>query len=344
MKRVSRRQFIALGGAAVLLGSCADKGRVAERPAANSSATAGLQTAEPASAAPPTHTRVPRATLALAGDVMLDRGAGWRIANGGAAEIFAGVREQLAAADIAAVNLECALSDLGSPQDKGYTFRAHPDAIAALTSAGIDVVTLANNHALDFGPDALLDTAARCRAAGIATVGAGGDQTAAHTPVVFERGGLRLAFLGYVDAPAERSFSRATWSAGPARPGVAWLDLDEMRAEVAAAKASADHVIVMFHFGFEFQTEPSAAQVEQAQAAIDAGATVVAGHHPHVLQRVEEYGGGLIAYSLGNFVFDGFDPPANDSAILHVELGAAGVQSYDLAPVKVVDGLPRLAR
>lgn len=344
MKRVSRRQFIALGGAAVLLGSCADKGPTAGRLAAPSSPAVGPQTAEPASAAPPTQTPVPRATLALAGDVMLDRGAGWRIASGGAAEIFAGVREQLAAADIAAVNLECALSDLGSPQDKGYTFRAHPDAVAALTSAGIDLVTLANNHALDYGPDALLDTAARCQAAGVATVGAGRDQRAAHAPVVFERGGLRLAFLGYVDAPAEGSFSRATWSAGPARPGVAWLDLDEMSGEVAAAKASVDHVIVMFHFGFEFQAEPSAAQNEQARAAIDAGASVVAGHHPHVLQRVEEYGGGLIAYSLGNFVFDGFDPPANDSAILVVELDAVGMRSYDRVPVEVVDGLPRLAR
>lgn len=274
---------------------------------------------------------------------MLDRSVGSRVLAAGPGVVFAGVANVLRAADLCIVNLECAIADVGEPQAKSYTFRAPPESVGALVDAGIDVVSLANNHAMDWGPEALAQTRALCESAGIAVVGSGRDDTEARKPAVVERNGLRIAVLGYVDAPAEGSFSRLSWKAGPDTPGVAWLDVDEMVADIAAAKREADHVVVMAHFGYEYHNTPGETQRLQARAAIDAGATVVAGHHPHVLQPVEEYDPGLIAYSLGNFVFDGFDPPANTSAILHVDIDGARVASHTTTPVEVVDGLPVLA-
>ncbi|MGB4863195.1 MAG: CapA family protein, partial [Tepidiformaceae bacterium] len=123
----------------------------------------------------------------------------------------------------------------------------------------------------------------------------------------------------------------------------AWADTASVTNAVHTAAASADLVVVMLHFGIEYATEPNATQQRLAHAAIDAGATLVIGSHPHVLQEVEEYGGGLIAYSLGNFVFDGFDGSANETAILEVTLSASGVESWKLVPVDIVkNGLPRL--
>ena len=123
-----------------------------------------------------------------------------------------------------------------------------------------------------------------------------------------------------------------SWTATDEAPGVAWLDIPTMVAGIEAARREADLVVVLLHFGLEWQLEPGEAQREQARAAIDAGATLVVGAHPHVLQEVEAYGDGLIAYSLGNFVFDGFWDPANDSAILLVELTAAGVAAWEMVP------------
>lgn len=115
-----------------------------------------------------------------------------------------------------------------------------------------------------------------------------------------------------------------------------------MQADIAAARTQAEVVIVLLHFGYEGRTEPSTRQRQQAQAAIEAGAAVVAGAHPHVLQAVERYQNGLIAYSLGNFVFDGFDGLANQSAVLSLTVTVDGLQAWELLPVQVVEGLPVL--
>lgn len=283
-----------------------------------------------------------RLTIAAAGDVMLARSIGRRIVARDPAAIFEGVTPVLAAADIVVVNLETAVSDIGSPQAKGYAFRAPPEAIDALVAAGVDVAALANNHALDYGQDALLDTIARLRAAGIAPAGAGATEAEARTPAVIERNGLRIAFLGYVDTPAEGSYSRSTWDATAERPGVAWASVEKIAADVAAARALADIVVVLLHAGVEYSELPSQSQRAYAEAAIDAGALLVLGTHAHVLQPVEEYGGGLIAYSLGNFVFDGFDGLANETAILRITIEGGLISAWELLPARVVDGLPQL--
>lgn len=302
-------------------------------------------TASPTPTPTATPTPVPaRVLLAAVGDVMPGRSVGARLEREGAGAAFAAVRDILAGADIAIANLESPIATGGAPAPKAYAFRAPPAAAEALALAGIDLVSLANNHALDYGPAALAETRALLAERGIASIGAGPDRAAAHAPAAIARGGLTIAFLGYVTVPVEGGgFDPRVWAATDGAAGVAWLDVATMTAEVASAARGADLVVVMLHFGMEWQPRPSPAQREQARAAIDAGAALVVGSHPHVLQEVEAYGGGLIAYSLGNFVFDGFPDPANDSAILLVELGAGGVEGHELVPVRIVDGIPTLA-
>jgi poly-gamma-glutamate capsule biosynthesis protein CapA/YwtB (metallophosphatase superfamily) len=301
--------------------------------------------ASPVPTPTPTPTRDPNwsLTIAAGGDVMLDRGVAGSISEEDPSAPFAGVRDVLAAADIALVNLECAVSDLGSPEPKAYTFRAPPLAARSVAFAGIDAVALANNHALDYGPAALLDTIDRLGAEGVAAAGAGPDLEAALRPAILERGGVRVAILSFADVPSEAGYDMRAWEAGRGRPGIAWATPEAVRASVEAAAESADAVIVMFHYGAEYGSEPLEAQRGISRIAIDAGAVLVIGSHPHVLQEVEEYGGGLIAYSLGNFVFDGFDGRSNETAILRVTLTPAGIGGWELLPAFIgYDGLPRL--
>lgn len=293
----------------------------------------------------PTATEAPVLTLVAVGDIMLARSVGQRVVSDGPEAVF---EEPVAAilrdADIAAGNLESPVSERGEPQVKGYAFRAPPAAAGALEAAGFDVLSLANNHALDYGREALQDTVQLLRDRSEAAVGVGPDLATARSAMVLERGGLRIAVVGLVDAPEEGAgFSRRTWEAGPDGWGVAWADEESVTASVEAAARSADVVVAMLHFGFEYHSVPSARQRALARRAIDAGATLVVGSHPHVLQELEVYGEGLIAYSLGNFVFDGFDGSANDSAILRVDLTREGIRGWELLPVTIDDGgLPHL--
>jgi poly-gamma-glutamate capsule biosynthesis protein CapA/YwtB (metallophosphatase superfamily) len=179
---------------------------------------------------------------------------------------------------------------------------------------------------------------------GIGFVGAGMNASQAHTPVVLEKNGLRLAFLGYVDVPVENSgFDAHSWIATATQPGVAWAYPDQIKADVAAAKKQADLVVVFLHSGIEISDYMSIISNNQrvaARAAIDAGASLVLGAHPHQLESIELYHGGLIAYSLGNFVFDDYLGVANATVILRVVLTRDGVQSYDYVPVLIENGLP----
>ncbi len=298
-------------------------------------------TARPASpAASPT--REPVVVIAAVGDLMLGRSVGWRIAAGEPGVPFGGVA-RLLEADLTVGNLEAPIADTGEPAAKAYAFRAPIAAAHVLGQAGFDVVALANNHALGYGPEALLQTLDLLAAAGVRGVGAGPDAAAARRPVVVERHGLRLAFLAYVDTPPEGTYRREAWEAGEGKPGVAWLDLGQVREDVTRAKHGADHVVVLFHWGLEGSAQPSAAQRQAAEAALDAGATLVLGSHPHVLQPVEERGDRLVAFSLGNFVFDGFEGEANRSAVLRIVLDRQGVRSWEVVPVDIVDGIPRPA-
>ncbi len=302
----------------------------------------------------PTPTVLPSATitstpsltvnLEAVGDIMLARSIGQRVQASGPQIVFAGVQSALASADILVGNLECTLTTEGTPQPKGYTFAAPPETAQALAMAGFDLLDLANNHSMDFGVQGLRDTRNNLAQYQIASVGAGENAAEAHSPVILERNGLRMAFLAYADVPPEyRGFDAHAWIATSTQPGISWAYTNQINADVKAAKGQADVVIVLLHGGHESNSEVTFEQAQEAHAAIDAGAALVLGAHPHVLQPIKLYHGGLIAYSLGNFVFDEFDGKENLSAIMNVTLSPKGVQSYSWTWVVIENGLPRLA-
>lgn len=279
------------------------------------------------------------------GDLMLARSVGDRMLVNGPAWPFAGVAAHLAEADILVGNLECVVGDQGAPEPKAYTFQAPPLAAEALAVAGFDVVSLANNHALDYGHAGLADMLPRLEAAGLRAVGAGPNEAAARAPVIVEHNGLRVGFLAYVDVPIESrsGFDTRSWTAGPTEPGLAWADPELVVQDVAAAVPQADVLVVLLHFGLEGRLEVTAAQQRVARAAIDTGATLVLGAHAHVLQPVERYGDGLIVYNLGNFVFDGFAQTSNYTAIFSATLTPQGIEKYSFIPAMIEGGIPRPA-
>lgn len=288
----------------------------------------------------------PQVTLLAVGDIMLARTIGDLVREQGPQIVFAGVQSVLDSADVRVGNLECAITGNDQANQKSFTLRAPPETAQALSIAGFDVLSLANNHAMDYGPGGLADTQAALSSLGIATVGAGLNTAIAHAPVIITKNGLRLAFLAYLDVLPERSgFDPHTWIATESNPGIAWASPEQIKADVAAARLKADLVIVMLHGGIEITdviNNISNEQRSEAHAAIDAGAALVLGSHPHVLQHIERYHGGLIAYSLGNFVFDQYDGVANATILLRVLLTRSGVQGYDYVPALIDHGLPHI--
>lgn len=285
--------------------------------------------------------------LMAAGDVMLARTIGQKILSRGVSWPFAKIAGVVAGADLFFVNLECAITNRGTREDKHFTFRApRPAAADSLLWAGVDFAAQANNHSLDYGVVGLNDTMSSLDKRAIVHGGAGNNAAQARAPRFFAVNGLRLAVLAYVRPMAESSsnFNTLDWEATATSPGVAIARTTDVARDVAAAKAHADVVIVFFHFGREKSSTPVANQIALANAAISAGAKLVLGAHPHVLQGYVAGNHTLIAYSLGNFVFDGFSGAANDSVILDVTLSAAGVESFHWLPVVVTStGRPRPA-
>ncbi len=283
-------------------------------------------------------------TLAATGDLMLARSIGRALQRNPNDSPFAGVIEALRAADVTVGNLECAIAAGGTRARKSYTFLAPPVAAASLAAAGFDLVTLANNHSLDYGAGALASTMQLLDGAGVRHMGAGMNRAQAHQPALIDVKGLRLAFLGCVNTGAEGGYRRSAWEATGDRAGMAWGVPEDIAADVAGAKSQADVVIVMMHAGSEGSRKVNAVQRGIAQAAIDAGAALVLGAHPHVLQTVERHGNGVIAWSLGNFVFDGFRGAANRTGILWVTLAREGVREAALLPALIRAGRPALVK
>jgi poly-gamma-glutamate synthesis protein (capsule biosynthesis protein) len=278
--------------------------------------------------------------LAAVGDVSPGQGVSETVASRGISYPWSSVAPVLRRADVATANLEGVISSRGSHQPgRQYHFRGDRGLLrGAARTAGIDVVSVANNHALDFGREALLDTLAASRATGIRTVGGGATIDVARRPVVVDAGGLRIALLGYSDVRPLGS------DAGPDWAGTVPADSIGISDDVRAAVRRADLVVVWFHWGAELATEPSSRQRELAAAALAAGATVVLGAHPHVLQPVEREGRRLVAWSLGNFVFPSGSPGTTRTGILVVSLGAHGVRGARLVPATIHGFRPQLDR
>ncbi len=284
--------------------------------------------------------------LMAVGDMELAFGVGRRIVRDGPQVPFAAVAQYFTAADLVVGNLECSLSRNGAPWPRKLLHFGAPGAAAeALAVGGVDAVSVANNHSLDFGRQAFLDTLGLLDAQAVAHAGGGTNRAAAHAPLIIERNGLRLALLSYVTAfwgPVH--FTTRAWEAGPNGAGVAIARADDITADVTAARTLADVVIVSVHSDGELRRMPKRSQRRMADAAIAAGAALVIGSGPHVLQGYRNGDHTLIAYSLGNFVFPGYTGAATDSAILDVTLSAQGVESFNWIPIEVDKALPRPAK
>lgn len=280
-------------------------------------------------------------TLALAGDTMLGRGVAEQLDHLPPEDLVAGeVRQVAAEADLFVLNLECCVSERGSrwaDPGKPFFFRAPPAAVRTLTWLGVDCVTLANNHALDFGAEALVDTRAHLAEAGVQAVGAGRDERQARTPAVLEAGGFRLAVVGVTDHPTD-------FAAGPDHPGVAYADLrsrvpdwllDTVRHAGAdggsAVERGADGVLVTPHWGPNMTPSPVPHVCSAARELVEAGATLVAGHSAHVFHAAA----GRVLYDLGGFVDDYAVHPQ-----LRNDLGLLFLVTLDTRGPVTIEGVP----
>jgi poly-gamma-glutamate capsule biosynthesis protein CapA/YwtB (metallophosphatase superfamily) len=278
--------------------------------------------------------------LAAAGDVTLGAGVLSAIRARGPRYPWHSVAPVLRRADLAVANLEGAVSTRGKPwPGKRYTFRGPPYALRPMARyAGMDVVSVANNHSLDYGRAAFLDTLRHSRRFGLVPVGGGANLRRARRPRILLRGGLRVAFLGFSDVrPLGFDAGSRTAGTAPAFPHY-------VRADVRAARRRADVVVAYFHWGAERASRPSGHQRALGQAALDAGADVVLGAHPHVLQPFRLRNRRLVAWSLGNFVFPAFSPGTQRTGILRVALARDGVRSYRFRRARIHGVQPRLAR
>jgi hypothetical protein len=219
------------------------------------------------------------------------------------------------AADVTMLNLENAVTDRGYKVPKEFNFRMPPKYTRVLLNGGVDIVNLANNHVWDYSTIGLRDTIAHLEAAGIKHVGAGETAEVAAEPAIIEVKDKRVGFLGF------------------------YFGEGNMEDSVAALKQKVDVVVVNFHWGTERSNYPEYYQVDLGHRAIDAGADLVIGHHPHVLQGMERYNGGVIAYSLGNFIFGGNSRRQHDTVVFQLII-RGGEKIPAIIPVRIIDWQP----
>jgi poly-gamma-glutamate synthesis protein (capsule biosynthesis protein) len=246
------------------------------------------------------------------------------------------VRPLFEGADLVVGNMEGTFTDRGVPLQKQYTFRTTPAVASGLAAAGFDAVSLANNHATDFGTTSLEDTLAALTEAGVPAFGAGAGAAAAEAPLVLRTAdGARVAFVGFSD------IGEVLWAKGD-QSGVARADAERIGRAVQAARAEADYVVLFVHWGAEYTHAPTDRQRALARAAVEAGADLVLGAHPHVLQPCERIEDGLVLYSLGNFVFDlyagelvSLGEGPFQSAVAHVTLSKSAPPRVEFRPVRI---------
>jgi len=293
-------------------------------------ATTGEQTGQPNATESPAD-KADVITLALVGDILPASSVARLMEKNGYDYPYRESAHLLQAADIAAGNLETAITDRGTPEaDKEYVYRGPKQALPAIKEAGFDVLSLANNHSMDYGWIGLQDTMAALEEHGLRFMGAGHDEAEAYAPAYLEVNGFKVAFIGISNV-----IWKTYWKATQDRPGMAEA-YDPTRAIAAIEEADrhADLVVVMVHWGTEYTDRPEPYQVKKGRQFIDAGADLVIGSHPHVLQGFEAYKGRWIAYSLGNFVFSGTKSPLSaETGVLTAACRKSGECSLHFQPM-----------
>jgi poly-gamma-glutamate synthesis protein (capsule biosynthesis protein) len=273
--------------------------------------------------------------LLFAGDVVLDDTAGAMIARG--QDPFQGFAPLFAQGDIRLANLECVVATTGSAGDKNYTFRAHPRVLPVL-KRHFDALALANNHSGDYGREAFAEMLGLLQGAGMAQFGGGNNLSQAHTPLVLERKGLRIALLSY------NEFMPRSFEADSQAPGTAWSEDEQVVADIRAARTvhRADLVIPVMHWGWENEPLANARQRQLARTLVEAGADAVIGGHPHVRQDIEIIHGKPVIYSVGNFVMKETDNAEQRIGwVLELNLDKSGVSTWRTHTARLdLEGIP----
>ncbi|MBK5251393.1 MAG: CapA family protein [Peptostreptococcaceae bacterium] len=281
-----------------------------------------------------------RIVLSATGDIMLGRRVGRLLDDNGGESAYRGFSTVFSRSDVLFGNLECSLSEKGQKLlEKGIWLRASPNKAELLKEAGFSILSLANNHILDYGNEALSDTIAFLEEEGIGHVGAGKDIEAARKPEIFKKGDTSIGFLAY------NEFSYYFWSYQERRkfvaekdvPGTAPMDLGPIIDDIKKLKSRVDLVAVSLHWGIEESNMETEEQRRVAHALIDAGADIIIGHHPHVLQGLEIYRGRPILYSLGNYIFDQNNENNKQGMVAEIEIVRGNLTSLSLHPLYVKD-------
>lgn len=272
-----------------------------------------------------------RVQLAFVGDVMFAGNVEELLKKNGFDYPFKYVKPLLEKADYAIANLETPITTRGEAQSKEYTYRSPPEALSELKRAGVDLVNLANNHSMDYGEDGLLDTLDYLDQQALVRVGAGRNAEEAYRHAIVEKNGVKIAFLGF-----SRVLPETSWIAGKTKPGLAETYSTKLPLEaIRKARAEADLVVVLAHWGEERKDIPNAVQTSLAHQFIDEGADLVVASHPHVLQGFEQYKGKWIAYSLGNFIFTTNDTPDTWESMI-LQASCTKTRACDLTVVPVI--------
>lgn len=318
-------------------------------------------------------------TVNFVGDVFTGRGyetPGGIIATQGIEALFEPTLSIFGnAADVNVCNLECAYTNQGTPHPtKSVVFRSRPENIAGIAYAGVDLVTTANNHIIDYGEEGMLQTFRLLDSLDIRHSGAGTNEYFALLPTFYSKNGVRMAFLGQCNRCGRKWNYQPFLDAGASKPGFAYFLAHNVEAAVASAREAADIVVIQTHSGdeydtappekggrlaepfpveanaigpgdpdFRFRVEPSPGDRALRRLAADLGADVVINHHPHVLQGFESHNGKLIAHSLGNFVFDLYYPETMPTIVLTLAIDKEGIVGYSFVPAWIDDWIPRPA-
>lgn len=270
----------------------------------------------------------PTLTFVFVGDLMPDRGIRKVIEQKGIDALFERLPYNLNTVDYTVANLECAVCDTTlNKENKRYTFRANPEWLQGFRRNGINIVSVANNHSGDYGENGFLQTLYHVRKSAMYAVGGSAQKSLSGAPLIVFRGKIRVAL-----------FSSDLLKSG--NPYMCHASVAALKKRVNTFKAGNPdtQIIVLLHWGVEGKLKPESKQIQEAHSLIDAGADVLIGTHPHVVQPMEQYKKGLIFYSLGNFVFDNRHTPENTGMMVRLKIGAEGITAMDTTTYKVYTG------
>ena len=281
-------------------------------------------------------------TLAFGGDTHFEGNLA-SLLRSNPSGMFAPIAPTLSGADVAMVNLETAIATGGSPDPKNYNFRAPPSAFEALRAAGVDVVTMANNHGRDYGPEGLAETLTAKQQTLLKVLGIGANATEAYAPWITEVKGQRLAFFAATDVLDDWLIT--PWTATDTQGGLASTKdaaVDRLVAGIRAVRPTVDTVVVDLHWGVEGATCPSPRQQELARQLIAAGADVIVGSHAHRVMTAGRLDGAFVDYGLGNFAFYNESGLSGVTGVLRVTVTGRDVDAYEWLPARISGGIPHL--